>query len=137
MRSLVVVYKKSESTGRKEKKTGGDEAGKVEQERRSEETVSHYVSSLVPQRASRFADLIRGHWGGCEIRNHWVRDALFEEDATRSKNLNLNGNLAVLRCALIALKSRHAAHHSWPVIFELSGMKPALPYNLISNNVFK
>lgn len=137
MRSLVVVHKWSESTKRKDKKASGGGAEKVEQESGCEETVSHYVSSLVPQRASRFAELIRGHWGGCEIRNHWVRDALFEEDATRSKNLNLNGNLAVLRCALIALKSRHAAHHSWPVIFELSGMKPAMPYNLISNNAFK
>jgi len=48
---------------------------------------------------------IRSHWGGCEIRNHWVRDAIFEEDSTRSKNVNLNGNLAILRGALVALKA--------------------------------
>jgi predicted transposase YbfD/YdcC len=93
--------------------------------------------ALIPQSAVRFARLVRGHWGGGEIRNHWVRDALFEEDATRSKNLNLNGNLAVLRCALIALKSRHASQLSWPTIFELSGLKPAVPYNLVCNNTLK
>ena len=95
------------------------------------------MSSLVPQRATRFAQLVRGHWGGCEILNHWVRDALFKEDATLSKNLNLNDNLAILHCAVIALKSRHAIQHSWPVIFEFSGLKPTIPYNLVCNNIFK
>ena len=124
MRSLVVITKQTRSTSR-------------EGSKEIEETVSRYLSTLVPQCAERFARLVRGHWGGCEIRNHWVRDALFEEDATRSKNLNLNGNLAVLRCALIALKTRHAAHLSWPVIFELSSMKTTIPYNMVCNNTFK
>ena len=123
MRSLVEITKQSRPT-----KPGGEPA---------DLTVSHYVSSLVPQRAERFAQLVRGHWGGCEIRNHWVRDALFEEDSTRSKNLNLNGNLAVLRCALIALKTRHAAHLSWPAVFELSSMRINIPFNLVCNNTFK
>jgi hypothetical protein len=124
VRSLVVVNKQSRPS------TPGSTQP-------AEPGVSHYLSSLLPQCAERFAKLIRGHWGGCEIRNHWVRDALFEEDATRSKNLNLNGNLAVLRCALIALKTRHANHLSWPVIFELSAMRPALPYNIVCKNAFK
>ena len=124
MRSLVVVTKRVRSTSSKAAREG-------------EVTVSHYLGSLVPQAAQRFARLVRGHWGGCEIRNHWVRDALFEEDATRSKDLNLNGNLAVLRCALIALKNRHVSHLSWPALFELSGTSPATPYNLICNNAFK
>lgn len=124
MRSLVVVTKQTWSTSPGASKE-------------SEVTVSHYVGSLIPQSAALFARLIRGHWGGCEIRNHWVRDALFEEDATRSKNLNLNGNLAVLRCAVIALKARHASHLSWPTIFELSGLRPAIPCNLVCNNVLK
>lgn len=124
MRSLVVVTKHTWSTSPGASKE-------------SVKTVSHYLSSLIAQSAARFARLVRGHWGGCEIRNHWVRDALFEEDGTRSKNLNLNGNLAVLRCALIALKTRHANHLSWPSVFELSGLRPAIPYNLICNNAFK
>jgi hypothetical protein len=73
----------------------------------------------------------------CEIRNHWVRDALREEDATRSSDPNLNGNLAVLRSSFIALKSCHASHLSWPAIFERSDANTSLPYNLIRNNCLK
>jgi predicted transposase YbfD/YdcC len=101
------------------------------------ESISYYLSSHPPRCAESFAGLVRGHWGGCEIRNHWVRDAIFEEDSTRSKNLNLNANLAILRAALIALKSRLAPDKSWPFIRELSAMKVSLPYNLVCNNLFK
>ena len=103
---------------------------------KEQETISYYVSSHPPRCAEFFAELIRGHWGGCEIRNHWVRDALFEEDDTRSKNLNLNGNLAILRGNLIALKAKFAPDKSWPFIRELSTMKISLPYNLICKNLF-
>jgi len=122
VRTLVVVEKTSTQ------KTTSEDSG---------ESVSYYLSSHHPKRAEYFAELVRGHWGGCEIRNHWVRDALFEEDSTRSKNVNLNGNLAVLRGALIALKSRLAPGKSWPFIRELSSMKISLPYNLICKNLFK
>jgi len=101
------------------------------------ESVSYYLSSHHPRRADFFAGLVRGHWGGCEIRNHWVRDELFEEDSTRSKNQNLNGNLAVLRGCLIALKAAFAPDKTWPFIRELSSMKVSLPYNLVCKNLFK
>ncbi len=130
MRSLVVITKRTRSSS-------PGAAKESEESEESEETVSRYLGSLLPQRAERFAQLVRGHWGGCEIRNHWVRDALFEEDATLSKNLNLNGNLAVLRCALIALKTRHAPHLSWPALFEISAMKTTIPYNMVCNNKLK
>ena len=89
MRSLAVVTKHTWSTS-----PGASNESEV--------TVSHYLGSLIPQSAARSARLVRGHWGGCEIRNHWVRDVLFKED----------GNLAVMRCAVIALKTRHASHLS-------------------------
>ena len=122
VRSLVVVEKLSTSKNALGKPT---------------ETAAYYLSSAHPRRAEFFANLIRGHWGGCEIRNHWVRDALFEEDRTRSKNLNLNGNLAVLRGSLIALKAVLAPDKTWPFIRELSSMKLSLPYNMICKNLFK
>lgn len=122
MRSLAVSEKISAS------KSAPEESG---------ESTSYYLSSHPPRRAEFFAHLIRGHWGGCEIRNHWVRDALFEEDSTRSKNINLNGNLAVLRSALIALKAALAPGKTWPFIRELSSMKVSLPYNLVCKNLFK
>ena len=124
VRSLVVITKQTSST-----------SPGVSKE--SKETVSHYLGSLIPQSAQRFARLVRGRWGGCEIRNHWVRDAQLEEDATRSKNLNLKRNLAVSRCGVIALKARHASHLSWPTIFELSSLRPAILCNLVCNHAIK
>ena len=124
MRSLAAVTKHTWSTSRGASKE-------------SEVTVSHYLGSLIPQSAERFARLVRGHRGGCEIRNHWVRDVLFEEDGSLFKNLNLNGNLAIMRCAVIKLKTRHFNHLSWPAIFVLSGLRPAIPYNLVCNNALK
>ena len=53
-----------------------------------EPTIAFYTTSHppVPGCARRFAELARGHWGGSESRNHWVRDACMREDKTRSKN---------------------------------------------------
>ena len=45
--------------------------------------------------------------------------------------------LAVLRCALIALKARLAPRLPWPEIFELSGMRTSVPFNMICKNTFK
>lgn len=60
---------------------------------------SYYLSSLTPEQMSpeKAMQLIRGHWAGCEIRNHWRKDAILFEDGTRSKNRNITCNLAVLR----------------------------------------
>lgn len=130
VRTLVTVHKRCET---KRRKKGTHDESPPE----SVESVCHYLSSLPPGRAERFAELVRGHWGGCEIRNHWVRDALFAEDRTRSRNLNLNGNLAVLRCALIALKARLAPAVPWPEIFERSSMRTSIPINMVHKNIFK
>ena len=48
--------------------------------------------------AAFFGRLARGHWGGCEIRNHWVRDSQMIEDRTRISDYNINANLTTLRC---------------------------------------
>jgi predicted transposase YbfD/YdcC len=47
--------------------------------------------------------LIRGHWGGIEIRNHWRKDACLFEDKTRSRNPNIVGSLMLLRNATLSL----------------------------------
>lgn len=142
VRTLVVVEKTSTSKVGKVKTLSAaapitPDASTNSQTKEPEDTVSYYLSCHHPRRAEFFAQLIRGHWGGCEIRNHWVRDAIFEEDSTRSKNVNLNGNLAILRGALIALKARLVPDRSWPFIRELSSMKISLPYNMICKNLFK
>jgi len=46
-----------------------------------EPAIAFYTTSHgpTPGCARFFADLARGHWGGCESRNHWVRDACMDE----------------------------------------------------------
>ena len=115
VRSLIVVHKTSSIAAAPEV-----------------ETTSYYLSSRLPGPAEDFATAIRGHWGGCEIRNHWVRDALWAEDRTRSKHWHLNANLAVLRATLIALRAQRVGHLSWPVLFEQSARHPAFPFRLLT-----
>ena len=105
----------------------------------TEQTVSFYLSSRLPSKgcASRFAEAIRGHWGGCEIRNHWIRDALWEEDKTRSKNWNINANLAILRATLIGLRTALEDHTPWPEFFENCQRYPSIAYQLVSNHRLK
>ena len=69
-----------------------------------EPTIAFYTTSHSPTPgcARSFANLARGHWGGSESRNHWVRDACMREDKTRSKQYNLNCNLSALREACAA-----------------------------------
>ena len=98
-----------------------------------EPELAYYHCSLPPAPgcASRFAALVRGHWAACEIRNHWVRDALLGEDKTRSKNYALNANLATLRVAVLALRAWLLPDPSWPQIIEPSQFDPSFPYQLV------
>lgn len=79
-----------------------------------------YASSLAPEEKSgaRLLELIRGHWGGVEIRNHWRRDACWREDHTRTRNVNALANLALLRSALLRLCVNHWPDLSLPRVFE-------------------
>jgi predicted transposase YbfD/YdcC len=80
----------------------------------------YYLSSSLAADYSdpQWLELIRGHWGGVEIRNHWRRDALMGEDRSRSRNPNLLANLALLRSALLALLAEIHPNHSLPQIRE-------------------
>ena len=68
-------------------------------------TMRYYISSHAPGDRTKIQwhKLIRGHWAGVENRNHWSKDAIWREDATRSRNPNLVGNLALLRNALLSI----------------------------------
>ena len=80
----------------------------------------YYLSSAPPKehRAERWLALIRGHWGGVEVRNHWRRDALMGEDRSRSRNANLLANVALIRSALMALLAQHHPDQPLPQIKE-------------------
>lgn len=82
--------------------------------------------------AQRFARLARGHWGGSEIRNHWVRDHCMREDRTRSKNYNLNCALTGLRLCLILIKSLLYPDESWPALQERCQRYPDIPYRAVA-----
>ena len=108
IRTLVVREKTvRKSAGKRFKITAGkppapavDAVAVVPLEEAGEDPVSYFLGTRLPGPAEPFAQLIRGHWGGCEIRNHGTRDVQWEEDKTRSGNWALNANVAILRVAL-------------------------------------
>jgi len=90
-------------------------------------TESHYyLSSALPEQylLSQWLALIRGHWAGVEIRNHWRRDVLFGEDGSRSCNANLLANMALIRNALLAVLAEHFPGTTGPVIIEQLSRNP-------------
>jgi hypothetical protein len=86
----------------------------------------YYLSSAPPRehRPERWLELIRGHWGGVEIRNHWRRDVLLGEDGSRSRNAQLLANLALLRSLLLQRIAERAPDQSLPALQEKLGSRP-------------
>jgi len=94
----------------------------------------YYLSSLELQERTppAWGQLIRNHWAGVEIRNHWRKDACWGEDRTRSRNPNVVGVLALLRNALLALVADHLDDYkSMPALFEACQASPAFALRLI------
>lgn len=102
------------------------------------DTVRYYISSHTPTERTnkQWHQLIRGHWGGVENRNHWSKDAIWREDETRSRNPNLVGNLALLRNALLAIVAEEReAYGSLSAFTEAMQADRSLPFNLITGNL--
>ena len=93
----------------------------------------YYLSSLPPDHfgPEQWLNLIRGHWGGVENRNHWRRDALMGEDQSRSRNPNLLANLALIRNVLLALLAQKRPDRSLPEVFEHFASKPSLALTIL------
>jgi len=93
----------------------------------------YYLSSTLPDqyRPAQWLELIRGHWGGVEIRNHWRRDAIMGEDRSRSRQPNLLANLALIRNALLLLLADHVPALSLPQIRERLHSRPTQCLNLL------
>ncbi len=97
-------------------------------------TESHYyLSSALPEQysPSQWLGLIRGHWAGVEIRNHWRRDVLFGEDGSRSRNPNLLANVALIRNVLLALLAEHFPDTTGPEIIEQLGRNPNHSFRIL------
>lgn len=96
----------------------------------------YYLSSALPEtyRPERWLDLIRGHWGGVEVRNHWRRDALMGEDRSRSRHANLLANVALLRNALLQILSEPLQEQSLPKLREHLHSRPGHCLALIAHS---
>ena len=95
----------------------------------------YYLSSCPPgkYRPEQWLGLIRGHWGGVEVRNHWRRDALLGEDDSRSRHPHLLANVALIRNALLALLADHHPDLPLPELLEQLHSRPARCLNLLSS----
>jgi predicted transposase YbfD/YdcC len=95
----------------------------------------YYLSSALVQQYTPAAwhQLIRGHWAGVEIRNHWRRDVLMGEDRSRSRKANLLANLALIRNALLYGLAQEFQKSSQPQIREALQSNPDRCLALISS----
>ncbi len=94
-----------------------------------------YLSSAEPdpRTPAQWPRLVRGHWAGVEIRNHWQRDAFWGEDRSRTRNPNALANLALLRNALLALLPHHFPDVPLPIVKEQLYSCPAACLRIISS----
>jgi hypothetical protein len=82
----------------------------------TEKEICYYLSSepFDQRTPEQWLNLIRGHWGGVEIRNHWRKDACLLEDKTRSRNPPLVGALAMLRNTLLFMYKEQSEQATLP-----------------------
>jgi predicted transposase YbfD/YdcC len=94
-----------------------------------------YLSSAEPddRTTAQWQALVRGHWAGVEIRNHWQRDAFWGEDGSRTRNPNALANLALLRSALLTLLPKHFPDQPLPVVKEQLYSRPGACFRVISS----
>lgn len=144
IRTLVVREKTVAKTARKRFKTSAGKTAATPTdptatgvEDAGEDPISYFLSTHLPGPAEFFAQLIRGHWGGCEIRNHGTRDVQWGEDKTRSGNWALGASLAILRVALLSVKFRQGVPLSWPKIFERCARSAVPAMSLINGKSIK
>lgn len=95
----------------------------------------YYLSSALAQEHApqQWLDLIRGHWGGVEVRNHWRRDALMGEDGSRSRNGRLLANVALIRNALLQVLSDALEEQSLTQLRESLHSHPGRCLELLAN----
>lgn len=80
-------------------------------------------------------NLIRGHWGGIEIRNHWRKDACLLEDKTRSRNPNIVASLAMLRNCCLLFFQQQQKYTSLPAFTEAVAADAKLAFQMIMDKL--
>lgn len=105
---------------------------------KTSESIRYFISSLEPgiRTDRQWHQLIRGHWGGVENRNHWSKDAVWGEDGTRSRNPGIVGNLALLRNAMLHIAAEQRENYgSLPALTEALRANPAHAFRLITQRL--
>ena len=77
--------------------------------------------------------VVRGHWAGVEIRNHWQKDASMREDKTRSKTPSIVCNLILLRNVVLWYREREGeAYESFPAFLEDMAANPRKVFRMVT-----
>lgn len=77
--------------------------------------------------------VVRGHWAGVEIRNHWQKDANMREDKTRSKTPPIVCNLILLRNVVLWYREREGeAYESFPAFLEDMAANPRKVFRMVT-----
>ena len=99
----------------------------------TEKEVCYYLCSEPPDRRTpeQWLQLVRGHWGGVEIRNHWKKDAILLEDKTRSRNPTFVGALAMLRNTLLFMHKEQEEHATLPGFVEAIAANKNAPFSML------
>ena len=94
----------------------------------------YFISSLLPdeRQPSAWLAIVRNHWKGTEIGNHWQRDAIMGEDKTRSRKPNIIGAFALLNNAAHALMRRTFPFESLIQTIENLQTRPARALRLVT-----
>ena len=101
-----------------------------------EQEISYYVAScpLDTYTPEQWLRLIRNHWGGVEIRNHWRKDACLLEDKTRSRNPQLVGTFAMLRNILLFFFNDQELHTTLPGFVEAVAADSSKAYSMLKDH---
>lgn len=99
-----------------------------------DKTPGYYLSSERIDRytPAQWLGLIRGHWGGIEIRNHWRKDACLFEDKTRSRNPNIVASLALLRNCLFHFLDHDSETHNINAFTEAIAADSKMAFRMIT-----
>ena len=95
---------------------------------------AYYLSSQAADSKTpeQWLQIIRDHWAGVEIRNHWRKDACLFEDKTRSRKPCIVGNLILLRNLVLFFFTEHRdTYGSLPAFVETVASSSALALRLI------
>jgi hypothetical protein len=86
------------------------------------------ADSRTPQ---QWAQLIRGHWGGIENRNHWRKDACLLEDKTTCKQPGVVGAFGLLRNILLFFYAEQDVHPTINGYVESTAANPSKAYSML------